>query len=210
MQFNSRFLRIVALVCTSSMGIACSRDGAKSEHTTAASAVAKPASAVIDSALPREVEIQRFRVGLLEVSELSNGFPSRNALVDAFVKRLAARDTVKLGELALTKSEFAWIYYPSSPIGKPPYDLSPALMYFQFDGNNRKGFVHLLGERGGKDLKVVGFSCASPEKQDRNTVYSQCVFKRLQAPGDTLAELLFGGIIERNGKFKLLNFANKF
>lgn len=210
MKFSSRHVRNVVIACAGSLGTGCSRDGTKIGNSATESVAAKSAGTVVDSVLPREIEIARFRMGLSEVTELSNALPSRDALVDAFVKRLAARDTVKLGELALTKSEFAWIYYPSSPIGKPPYDLSPALMYFQFDGNNRKGFVKLIDDRSEKDLKVVGFSCASTEMQDKNIVYSQCTFKRLQAPGDTLTELLFGGIIERNGKFKLLNFANKF
>ncbi|MEO7998138.1 MAG: hypothetical protein ABI852_11870 [Gemmatimonadaceae bacterium] len=209
MYSSFRCLSLLALLCATSFSVACSRDNAKG--AVESSAAPKPSASAIDSALPREVELERFRAGLgAEVTELSNGFGSRDSLMDAFLKRLAARDTARLGELGLTKAEFAWIYYPSSPMGKPPYDLSPGLMYFQFDGNNRKGFVHLLEDRGGKDLKVVGYSCAAPEKQETNTVYTQCLVKRLQAPGDTLTELLFGGIIEHNGKYKLLNFANKF
>lgn len=209
MHLKSLRLTFVAVVCATVGSSACTRDQKDSSSTSGESAVVK--SSVIDSALPREVELERFRSGLgPEVTELSHGFNSRDALIDAFLKHLAARDTAHLAELGLTKAEFAWIYYPSSPIGKPPYDLSPALMFFQFDGNNRKGFVHLLEERGGKDLKVVGYSCATTEKQEKNTVFAQCVVKRLQNRGDTLSELLFGGIIEHNGKYKLLNFANKF
>lgn len=201
-------LAVVGALTLSIAAAACSRDGAENAKAKAESAT--KAATVVDSALPREVELERFRTGLDTAKALVGGLASRDALVDAFVKNLAARDTLKLAQLGLTKSEFAWIYYPSSPIGKPPYDLAPALMYFQFDGNSRKGFVHLLEERGGKDLKIVGYDCATTEKQDKNTVYSQCMFKRLQAPGDTLSELFFGGIIERDGKFKILNFANKF
>lgn len=208
MHLTTRRLAVVALICLV-VGNACTRDQKASTGTKSESASAQPT--VVDSALPRGVELARFRADLgPEVTELSHGFGTRDSLMDAFLKRLAARDTARLAELGLTKAEFAWIYYPSSPIGKPPYDLSPALMYFQFDGNNRKGFVHLLEERGGKDLKVVGYTCAAPEKQEKNTVFAQCMVKRLQSPGDTLSELLFGGIIEHNGKYKLLNFANKF
>ncbi|MBC8088397.1 MAG: hypothetical protein H7Z40_14100 [Phycisphaerae bacterium] len=156
------------------------------------------------------MEIERFRKGVPEVTELSGNFRSRDALVAEYVKLLEARDTTQLAALALTKAEFAWLYYPSNPMGKPPYDLSPGLMYFQFDGNSRKGLAHALEDRGGQPLNVVGFSCSTKESQGDNTIFLQCRFKRLQAPGDTLSELLFGGIIERHGRFKIINFANKF
>lgn len=165
----------------------------------------------IDSAVPREVELERFRAGLgAEVVELSGGLPTRDALVAEYVRSLQARDTAAIEKLGLTKAEFAWIYYPTNPMSKPPYDLSPGLMYFQFDGNSRKGLFHALEERGGRDLKVIGHICAMKEQQGENTIHSQCQLRRLQAPGDTLDELLFGGIIERRRQFKIINFANKF
>jgi hypothetical protein len=48
------------------------------------------------------------------------------------------------------------------------------------------------------------------DMQGDNRVYAQCMVQRLQAVGDTISELLFGGIIERHGRFKIINFANKF
>lgn len=212
----SRFGRIFALsfLLASACGrgeLAQSAATPDSASFTAHSQAIASTGGVIDSALPRAVELERFRNDLgPEPTELSGNFQSREALVAEFVKRLAAKEVVELSALGLTKAEFAWLYYPSSPLGKPPYDLSPGLMYFQFDGNSRKGLTHLLEERGGQPLNVAGFSCAVNEKQGENTIFSQCLFKRLQAPGDTLSELLFGGIIERRGHFKIINFANKF
>jgi hypothetical protein len=164
----------------------------------------------VDTVLPREVDLSRFRAELGDsIAELDSDFRSRDALVDAFVARLAARDTAGLLALALTKREFAWIYYPTNPIGLPPYDLGAGLMWFQLDGNSRKGLIHALDERGGRDLHVVGYACESTDTEGENRVHNRCALRKLQAPGDTVPEVLFGGIIERRGRFKLIGFTNK-
>ena len=200
-------------ICLTSLSLLLIASACGSDKSTSADTSAAPTTAgvSVDSALPREVELERFRQDLgPEVTELDSDLRSRAELVTEYLKNLEAGNADGISRLGLTKSEFAWLYYPSNPMGKPPYDLSPGLMYFQFDGNSRKGLSHALEERGGRKLNVVGFSCATEEKQGENTVFSQCLFKRVQAPGDTVSELLFGGIVERHGRFKIINFANKF
>jgi hypothetical protein len=164
----------------------------------------------IDSAVPRDVALAQFRAPLgAEVSELATELRSRDALVDRYVALLAKRDTVGLANLALSKAEFAWLYYPTNPISLPPYDLAPGLMWFQLEGNSRKGLLHALEERGGRDLKVVGYRCERTTTEGENRIHERCALRRVQAPGDTIAEILFGGIIERHGRFKLIGHTNK-
>lgn len=164
----------------------------------------------VDSALPREVELARFRADLgAAPATLSGGTSTRDALVSAYVRALRARDTLGLKSLGMSKAEFAWLYYPDSPIGKPPYDLSPGLMWFQMEGNGSKGLTHAMSERGGIDLHVIGYSCDPVETQGKNRLHKRCMLRRMQAPGDTVSELLFGGILERDGRFKFISFANK-
>jgi hypothetical protein len=164
----------------------------------------------VDSAVSRDVALAQFRAPLgAEVTELDSEVRSRDALVDRYVSLLARRDTVGLAKLALSKSEFAWLYYPTNPISLPPYDLSPGLMWFQLEGNSRKGLLHALEERGGIDLKVVGYRCERTTTEGENQIHERCALRRVQAPGDTIAEILFGGIIERHGRFKLIGHTNK-
>jgi hypothetical protein len=200
-----RFQSLVVLLSVSVLAACASREASK----TADSATSVTPQHV-DSILPRAEELARFRRGLGDsVAELNSPFRSRDALVDAFVKRLQTRDTTGLVALAMSKSEFAWIYYPTNPIGLPPYDLSAGLMWFRLEGNSRKGLVHALEDRGGRDLRVVGYSCESTDTEGENRIHNRCALKRVQAPGDTIAEILFGGIIEHHGRFKLIGFTNK-
>lgn len=164
----------------------------------------------VDSVVPREVALERFRNGLDSLDSLTGGAPSRDALIRQFVRALERHDTAGLATLALTRQEFAWIYYPTSPQGLPPYDLSPDLMWFMLVENSRKGLAHALMERGGRALGFAGYLCDPlPSREGANTVWGPCVIRRVQAPGDTTAERLFGLIIERGGRFKLVGFANR-
>jgi hypothetical protein len=166
----------------------------------------------VDSLVSREEELALFREGLLDPpgGAFRGGAASRDELVRRFVGALEHRDTAALRELLLTRAEFAYLYYPTNPEARPPYDLSPGLMWFLLDGNSRKGFARALDERGGRPLRYVGYACeGGPGRQAANTVWASCVVRRLQAPGDTVAERLFGPIVERGGRFKFVSYANK-
>jgi hypothetical protein len=172
-------------------------------------AAARPAG-VVDSVVPRTVALSRFRAGLDSVDALQGGAPSRDALVRAFVTALERSDTAAFQALLMSRAEFAWVYYPTNPQGLPPYDLSPELYWFLVDGRSRTGIARALEERGGRRLHVTGHTCdPTPSVEGRNRIYGPCVVRRVQAPGDTVAERLFGPIIERDGRFKFVSFANK-
>jgi hypothetical protein len=167
------------------------------------------ASTHVDSVLPREVELARFRAGLVEPAGLSGGERSRDALVRRFLTALGRRDTSALAALLLTRAEFAYLYYPSHPESQPPYNLSPGLMWFMIEARSEQGLRNALEARGGRPEEYGGYTCARSERQRENTVWTGCLVRRAQAPGDTVAELLFGLIIERGGRYKFVSYANK-
>jgi hypothetical protein len=168
------------------------------------------ASVVIDSVIPRDEALRRFQAGLPVTTQLSGGAPSRDELVRRFVRALEARDTAALRALTITRAEFAFIYYPTNPQSLPPYDLSPALMWFMLDQRSQQGLGHVLEERGGRKLGAVGYECLGTASiEGENTVWGPCVLKRVQAPGDTVTERLFGQIIGRDGRYKFVSLANK-
>jgi hypothetical protein len=168
------------------------------------------AATVVDSVIPRDEALRRFRIGLPEVDSLSGGERSRDALVQAFVRALAANDTAALRAMLMTKAEYAWLYYPTNPQGLPPYDLAPALYWFMIDGRSAQGLTQALAERGGRPLHIVGYTCdPAASHEGDNRVYGPCQLRRVQAPGDTVAERLFGPILERGGRFKFVSYANK-
>ncbi len=144
------------------------------------------------------------------MAEFGGGAPSREALVRAYVSGLEKKDTMALSRLALSKAEFAWLYYETNPQSLPPYDLAPALMWFMNDEANAMGLHHALEERGGHPLHYAGHECVGEVSvQGENRVWGPCLVRVLQAPGDTVAERLFGLIIERHGRYKLVSHANR-
>lgn len=164
----------------------------------------------VDSLMSRDEELALFRKGLVEPAGFTGGAASRDELVRRYVRALERRDTAAFRDLVLARAEFAYLYYPTNPEARPPYDLSPGLMWFLLDGNGRKGIVRALDERGGRPLGYVGYACnRTPSHQGANTVWAPCVVRRLQAPGDTVGERLFGPIVERGGRFKFVSYANK-
>jgi hypothetical protein len=174
------------------------------------SGAAPTAAAVVDSAVPREEALRRFRQGVPPVDTLTGGADSRDALVRQFVAAVEQADTAALRRLLMTRQEFAWIYYPDNPQGLPPYDLSPGLLWFLLDNRGAIGLSHLMQERGGTPLRYVRYQCDSlPSVEGENRVWGPCVIARRQGGGDLLLERLFGPILERRGRFKFVNYANK-
>jgi hypothetical protein len=171
---------------------------------------AHPRSTAVDSVVPIDTALARFRQGLAAPAELHPGAASLDELIATFVTRLEQGDTAGLARLALTRAEFAYLYYPTVPEARPPYELSPGLLWFMIEGNSAQGLGAALADRGGAPLGYVGHRCPMAPRQDgENTVWPLCVVRRLQAPGDTVEERLFGPIVERHGVFKFVTFANK-
>ena len=143
----------------------------------------------VDSVVPRAEALRRFQSGLTEPAGFTGGTRSRDELVRRFVRALEARDTAALARLTLTRSEFAFLYYPTNPQSLPPYDLSAGLMWFMLEGNSSKGLAHVLEERGGKSLAFVGYRCeGQASREGENTVWAPCLIRRLQAtPEPSLA-----------------------
>jgi hypothetical protein len=164
---------------------------------------------VVDSAVPIEVSLERFRRKLARPLALTGEFGTREELVRRFAKALEARDTAALRRMVLGQDEFAWLYYPSSHLSRPPYELPPELLWFQIQGQSEKGGSLLLLERAGAPLGYLSHNCASERQEGANHIHGHCVLRRVTAEGDTVGERLFGLVLERDGIFKFVSYANK-
>jgi len=159
--------------------------------------------------VPRDVALARFRSGIAEVKRFSGGATSRDGLIRAYLRALEHKDVAALRALTLTKAEFAWLYYETTPESRPPYDLEPGLMWFLVEGHGEKGLARALDERGGRPLAYAGRVCPVGTRQGENLVWTGCALRRVQAPGDTVVERLFGPIVARGGRFKFVSLTNK-
>jgi hypothetical protein len=164
----------------------------------------------IDSIFPIEEEIARFRATLAEAPEaLAGGAQSREELVRRYVGALEAADTAEIRRLALSRSEFGHLYYPTTRFTRPPYELSPALLWFQIESHGSRGIVRALNRYSGQRMGYVSHRCdPEPEVEGENRVWSGCLVEIERAPGDTVALRLFGQVLERDGRFKFVSLAN--
>lgn len=199
-----RFGLVATLVAVSACGPQAEAEGAASPASEVAAAV------FVDSVFPIEEEIRRFRATLDEAPErLSDAAASRDELVRVYVEALEAGDTERLRRLRLTRAEFAYLYYPRTRYTVPPYELSPALVWFQMENYGGKGFNRMLGRYGGQPLGYTGYRCdQAADVEGENRIWQRCVIERATPDGRTESLPILGPILERDGRFKFISYAN--
>ena len=167
---------------------------------------------IVDSILPMDEQLRRFRAGLNEIPRTLNGSAhSKDQLMRSFVRALESADTLGLVRLALTRAEFAYLMFPESPLSAPPYSQAPALAWMQYSYSSGTGLERLLNRLGGKPLGFRSLSCSeSPVVEGSNRIWKDCTV-RFSPPGGSAQTLqLFASIIEREGRYKILSYANAF
>jgi hypothetical protein len=179
-------------------------------------ASAEPASGdptyagVVDSALPIPVLLDRFRRTVVDTpSVLVGGAESPLDLVTALLGAVARHDTASLRALVLDRAEFAWLYFPDTKFTAPPYELGPELVWLQQGMASESGVVRLLNRFGGRSLRLLTLSCPdAPSIEGDNRIVGGCRvrFSVADAPAQELK--LFGALLNRDGRYKFLSYAN--
>ena len=196
-----RLLVYVLLIAMTGSAATCERPETRAD---------KPVSGVVDSVLTREEALRRFREGLPPVTELAGGQKSRDTLVVSFLRALKAQDTLALASMAVTRAEFAYLYYPTTPQGFPPYDVEPGLMWHLLLERSNRGLRRSLAAYGGSELRLLSYDCGKEmSREGDNTVVGPCILQVRDKQGKTTSLRLFSQILERNGRYKFLSYANK-
>lgn len=185
--------------------------GADREDTSGAGARTEgPPSRVVDSIFPIEEEIRRFREGLPEVEAFTGGAASRDELVERFVSIVESGDLAPLGSLLLDRSEFGYLYYPTTMYTEDPYELSPALLWFQMENLTSRSLTRLSQRLAGRPLNVSGYQCEEPAAQEgENWVWNECRLSLEPPDADAYDIRLFGSIVERDGIFKFVSYSSE-
>ena len=167
---------------------------------------------VVDSIFPVDEELRRFRKALGGDSALvfTGGSPSRDALVQRFVRAVAAADTNEFRAMVVHGREFADLYYPVSPYSHAPYHQPPQLAWSLIQNPSTDGLTKLLRTMGGKPITYVAHKC-DPRvlHEGRITRYAGCIVRITDAKGDTTTRLMFGSIVELGGVYKFLSYTNR-
>jgi hypothetical protein len=168
---------------------------------------------VIDSILPVEEEMRRFRaaIGGTAVDTLRNASRTRDALVERFVKAITVQDSVELRSMLLDAREFVDLVYPESPSTKPPYRQSPGLVWRSIQAPSEMGFRRLMRRASGLQVTLASYRCnVTPLRQGKNVLWSGCHLELVNARGVKETHRLFGTIIEREGRYKFVSYKNEF
>ena len=170
-----------------------------------AGAAAAPAASPADSIYARDVEL--FVAGLPRVDALRSDAGSRGELVVRFLRAVERRDSAELARLVVDRAEFAYLYYPHTRFTKPPYRMSPATLWFLIQNNSSRGAYRLLTRYGGTSFAGARQDCpAEPLIEGPNRLWERCIVMHAAAPA---GERLFGSILERDGRFSFLSYANE-
>jgi hypothetical protein len=172
-------------------------------------APASLAQTVVDSVLPIEEEIWRFESTAGEpAARLSGGAATRDELVSGFVAALEQADTAALGRDLLDRSEFIHLYFPHTIYTRPPYQMDPAIIWFQMANNTSRGVARALRSLAGMPLHYRGYDCrGEPEEEGPNSVWERCVVT-IAPDGEEIMVRLFGPILERDGRYKFVTYGN--
>lgn len=163
----------------------------------------------IDSVFPMPEMLRRFREGLPALSALDGGATSRQELAQQFVAALATRDARALGQLTLSRAEFAWVYFPNSPDALMPNGLTPQLRWTQITLGSEKGIARALERVGGVPLTLATLDCPNPPvTTGALALHDGCTVALRRGDGTMFRGRLFGPIIETGGRFKFVGYSN--
>ena len=188
---------------------------AQAEPPTSMPAASKPpaskSAAAGDSIFPMEIMIARFQAGRPAVTSLADGAArSRDALVARVVEAVADSSAAALQALTMNAAEFGHLYFPTSIYSREPYAQPPEVTWLLMSQNSRKGLVRLLREYGGQSLVTAGYNCGGePKVEGSNRIHERCTVRIRAADGRVEEVRLFGSIIERAGRFKLVSLSNQ-
>ncbi|CAN5375664.1 hypothetical protein BH23GEM2_BH23GEM2_13690 [soil metagenome] len=157
-----------------------------------------------------DVLLGRFRNGLPQVTSLEGGEPSVNGLVGRFVSAVERGDTAALAGLSVSRREYAWLYFPSSVYAAPPYELPPNIAWMLSAAASEKGLARVVRRLRGSTLHLRGYRCAKEAHEGLNRFWSQCVIDYEDQHEGRTSRRLFGTIMERDGQYKFLSYANDF
>lgn len=194
----------LALVAATVSFVACGEAGAR-----AMAVGGERVPAHVDSLLPIEEEVRRFRATLdRPPRELRGGAESLESLVAAVAAAVNAGDENALRALTVDRAEFAYFYYPYTIYVRPPYELGPGLVWFQLVNQSSRGVNRLERTFATRRLEPAGVVCHRWEPAGRGRVLSDCRMSVRADDGGRVDVRLFSRVLERDGTFKVLSYAN--
>jgi hypothetical protein len=193
-------IRWIALAAVAMLSAGCS-DGAPDAQ----------AAVPVDTLHPPAEALSRFRDGLPIADSLSGGAASRDELVAHFVDAVARQDTAAVRAMVLDRAEYGWIYFPSLQRMNPATHMQPEVMWMLHAQESQKGITRVLRRLGGGQARFGGYACeAAPRVEGANRYWDACTMETVAEDGENAIIKLFGSLIGRGGRWKIVSYANDF
>ena len=169
------------------------------------------ATVPVDSIRPAAEALAYFRDGVPIADSLAGGADSRDGLVARFADAVARQDTAAVRAMVLDRAEYAWIYFPSLQRMNPATNLQPEVMWMLHAQESEKGITRVLRRLGGGQARFGGYGCeASPQVEGPNRYWHACTVETIAHDGEKATLKLFGSLVERGGRWKIVSYANDF
>ena len=164
---------------------------------------------VVDSVLPVEEALRRFRADLDAPDHFRGGAASRRALLARFAAAVEHRDITALRHLHIDRAEYAYLVYPHSASTRPPYRQAPQIGWMLLSQQSDKGLRRLLDRLGGRTIAAVDARCdATPRRDGGVTFWAACRVPVRMHTGQVVWMRLFGAIAERDGRYKFASYSS--
>ncbi len=165
---------------------------------------------VVDSIFPPAEALRRFRdaSGTSRPAALTDGDTSVTALFTGYVAALRARDSIAVLRYALTRPEYAWLYFDGSP--EQQAGLVPQAAWALTESRSNVGLGRAAGRVSAVDrARVVKATCGpTTVAMAAAELIGPCVVVLRAADGTTTTVPLARMVMRRDGRVKLVSFAN--
>jgi hypothetical protein len=169
------------------------------------------AAVPVDTLRPPSEALSLFRDGLPIADSLSGGAPSRDSLVARFVDAVARQDTAAIRAMVLDRAEYGWIYFPSLQRMNPGTNMQPEVMWMLHAQESEKGITRVMRRLGGGQARFGAYACeAAPQVEGPNRYWHACTVEVSAQDGEKATLKLFGSLIERGGRWKIVSYTNDF
>lgn len=181
----------------------------RSEPSEAGAADSSPTASSAEGAVESmEAMLRRFQNGVPRVDSLSGASSSPEALTRRYLEAVAGSDTTTLRAMHISRAEYAYLYFPSSTMMAPPYELPPDVAWMLHTSESNKGIASILRRLGDGPLELGEVRCpGEPLREGPNIVWRDCIVHYRARGGPPRGEPLFAAIIEREGRFKFFSYA---
>jgi hypothetical protein len=197
--FRMTMTRWIALAAVAMLSAACRDAAPDAEAAVPVDSIRAPAEA-----------LALFRDGMPIVDSLHGGALSRDSLVARFTDAVARQDTPALRAMVLDRAEYGWIYFPSLQRMNPSTNMQPEVMWMLHAQESEKGITRVLRRLGGGQARFGAYACeAAPRVEGPNRYWDACAVETVAQDGEASLKL-FGSLIERGGRWKIVSYANDF